>query len=195
VQATIAYFTITQSSFGVPNPGNLTVPPPNPPLPLLFSDREAKGWEFGLTCEPVKGFTVIANYADFTNRDVNDVPFRSTPERSAAIWAHYEFQTGSLKNLSVALGANYLDRRPGDAASGYTAASTPTNIIPVQPSFWLPARTVVDFAATYAYRKSWLFQVNVDNVLDEEYMLASLTRYLVTAGPGINVRGAVTYKF
>lgn len=194
LQASVAYFDITQSSFGVPNPGNLTVPPPNPPLPLLFSDRTAKGWEFALTWELVKGVTLIANYTDFKNRDVNNVPFRSTPERSGAFWLRYEFLDGGLKNFSVSVGANYLDQRPGDAASGYTAASTPTNVIPNQPSFWLPARTVVDMAAAYRYQ-NWHFQVNVDNVFDEDYMAASLTRYLVTAGPGVAVRGSITYKF
>jgi iron complex outermembrane receptor protein len=194
LQASVAYFDITQSSFGVPNPGNLVVPAPNPPLPLLFSDRKATGWEFAATYEPVKGVTLIANYADFTNRDVNDVPFRSTPERSAAAWLRYEFPTGSLQNLSFSIGANYLDKRPGDAASGYTAASTPTSLIPNQPSFWLPARTVVDLAAAYKF-KTWHLQANVDNVFDKEYMAASLTRYLVTAGPGINLRVSAAYKF
>jgi hypothetical protein len=81
----------------VPNPANLTVPAPVPPAPGLFSDRAAKGWELEGTYEIAKGFTVIGNYTNFTNRDPNDVPFRGTAEKSAAAWARYEFQNTELK--------------------------------------------------------------------------------------------------
>jgi iron complex outermembrane receptor protein len=165
-----------------------------PPAPLLYSDREAKGVEFEFTFEIVKGFTIIGNYADFTNRDPNNIPFRGTAEKSGAFWARYEFQTGELKGLSLSAGANWLDDRPGDSASGLTAASTPTNLIPNQPSFYLAARSLVDLSASYT-RGAWTYQANVDNLLDEDYLLASLSRNTLYAGPGLNVRGSVTYRF
>jgi iron complex outermembrane receptor protein len=194
LQAAVTYFKIAQNAFSVPNPANLTVPAPVPPAPLLYSDREAKGWEFETTYEIQKGFTVIGNYTAFTNRDPNNIPFRGTAEKSAAAWARYEFQEASLKGFSLSLGANWTDKRPGDSASGFTPASTPTNLIPNQPSFYLPARTLVDASASYTYG-AWTYQANVDNLFDKKYLAASLSRNAVYAGPGINFRASATYRF
>jgi iron complex outermembrane receptor protein len=193
-QAGVTYFNIEQSAFTVPNPANLVFPRPTPPLPNVFSDRIAKGWEFEATYEIAKGFTVIGNYADFTNRDPNNVPFRGTAEKSGAAWMRYEFLTGDLKGVNVSIGTNYSAEKPGDAASGFTAASTSTNLIPSLPSFYLPARTLVDLSVGYV-RGVWSFQANVDNVFDKRYLAASLNRNLVWAGPGINLRTSATYRF
>jgi iron complex outermembrane receptor protein len=194
LQVAATHFDITQSAFSVPNPANLVFPPPVPPAPLLYSDRAAKGWELEFTFEVAKGFTIIGNYTDFTNRDPNDVPFRGTAETSAAAWARYEFQGDSFRGWNVSLGANYVGERPGDSGSGFTAASTPTKLIPNQPSFYLSARTLVDLSFGYT-RPTWSIQANVDNVFDTDYLAAGLTRTLVYPGTGINFRASVGYKF
>ena len=194
LQLSVTYFKINQNAFSVTNPGNLTSPPPNPRLPNLFSDRVAKGWELEGTFEIQKGLTVIGHYTAFTNRDPFNVPFRGTAEKSAAAWARYEFQNTAMKGFSVSAGANWLDKRPGDAASGVTAASTPTRLIPNLPSFYLPARTLVDLSASYT-RGAWTYQANIDNVFDKEHILASLSRMLVVPGSGINFRASATYRF
>jgi len=194
LQAAVTYFKIAQNAFSVPNPANLTVPAPVPPAPLLYSDREAKGWELEATYEIQKGFTVIGNYTSFTNRDPNNIPFRGTAEKSAAAWARYEFQDATLKGFSLSLGANWTDERPGDSASGFTPASTPTRLIANQPSFYLPARTLVDASAGYT-RGAWTYQANIDNVFDKKYLAASLSRNAVYAGPGLNLRASATYRF
>ena len=194
LQLGVTYFKIAQNAFSVPNPANLTVPAPVPPAPLLYSDRAAKGWELEGTYEITKGFTVIGNYTDFTNRDPNDIPFRGTAEKSAAAWARYEFQQAEFKGFSVSGGFNWTAERPGDSASGFTPASTPTNLIPNQPSFYLPARTLVDLSANYT-RGAWTYQANIDNVFDKKYLLASLSRNAVYAGPGINFRASATFRF
>ena len=195
LQLGVTYFQIVQSAFSVPNPGNLAVPAPVPPLPQLFSDREAKGWEFEGTFEITKGFTVIGNYANFTNRDPNNQPFRGTAEKSAAAWARYEFQDAILKGFHVSAGANWLDKRPGDAVfPAVTAASTPTRRIFNQPSFYLEARTLIDLAAGYT-AGPWTVQGNIDNVMDKEYLQAAISRTFVYPGAGINFRASVTYRF
>jgi len=194
LQAGVTYFEIAQNAFSIPNPANLTVPAPIPPAPLLYSDREAKGWEFEATFEIAKGFTVIGNVTDFTNRDPNNIPFRGTAEKSSAAWARYEFLTGDLKGFNISIGTNWTDQRPGDSAGGFTPASTPTNLIPNQPTFYLPARTLVDASFGYT-RDDWSLQANVDNVFDKKYLLASLSRNAVYAGPGLNLRVSASYRF
>lgn len=195
--ATVSHFDIKQDNFSVPNPGNLTTPPPNPLLPALFMDRKAKGWEYELRANPTKNLSVIANYTSFTNRDPNNVKFRGTAEKSGAALVSYSFDkdTPALDGFRVAVGVDYLGDRPGDAASGLTPASTPSNPIPNQPSFYLGARTLTNLILAYDSHHHWSVQLNVDNVLDEKYLMAAINRSLVYAGTPRNFRGSFTYKF
>lgn len=194
--ATIAYFDILQNNYSIPNPANLVVPPPVPILPALLADRTAKGWEYELRANLNDQISIIANATHFENRDPNDVPFRGTAEKSAAIWVNYKFpSTSRLSRLSIGIGANYLDERPGDSVSGVTAASTPDQVIPNQPTFWLPSRTLVDLNLNYRIDDHWRVQVNVDNLLDKEYLAASINRFTVFPGDPLNARLNVKYSF
>ncbi len=191
----VDHFEIKQTAYDIPNPANLAVPVPNPLLPDLFSDRTAKGWEFQLSYEFNREFSMMANYSTFTNRDPNNVPFRDTAEKSGAVMARYALVDGPVKGLFFTANLNYLGRRPGTAASGLTDASTPTDVIPYQPTFWLPARTLFNLSAGYEWHKTWSVQVFVDNVFNTKYLEASLNRNLVYPGPATNVRADITYKF
>lgn len=198
VYFTISRFDIKQDNFSVPNPGNLTTPPPSPLLPALFSDRTAKGWEYELRANPNKNISVIANYTHFKNRDPNGVEFRGVAEKSGGVLVSYSFDqetAPSLAGLRASIGVDYIGNRPGDAPSGLTAASTPTNVIPNQPSFYLGARTLVNLALAYAINDQWSTQLNVDNVLNKEYNMASINRSMVYTGTPTNFRVTVTRKF
>jgi len=191
----VDHFDIKQSAYDIPNPANLAVPVPNPILPDLFSDRRAKGWEFQASLEVSKSLSLIGDYSNFTNRDPNNVPFRDTAEQSGAFMARYQFNDGLAKGLFVTANMDYLGKRPGTAASGLTDASTPTDVIPYEPTFWIPARTLFNLSVGYVFNKTWSVQVFVDNVFDKKYIEASLNRNLVYPGPGTNGRINIEYKF
>ncbi len=197
VYLNVSHFDIKQDNFSVPNPGNLTTPPPSPLLPALFSDRKAKGWEYELRANPTKNLSVIANYTAFKNRDPNNVEFRGVAEKSGAVLVSYSFDkdTPALDGFRAAVGVDYIGNRPGDAASGLTPASTSTNVIPNQPTFYLGARTLVNLILSYDTKKDWSYQLNVDNVFDKEYLMASINRSLVYTGTPTNFRFSVTRKF
>lgn len=191
-----AHFDIIQNNYSVPNPGNYIPNPPNPPLPPLVSDRIAKGYEFEFRARITDEFSLIGNVTTFTNRDPNGIPFRGTGEKSGALLANYAFpQESPLAGLTLGLGITYLSERPGDAASGVTAASTADNIIPVQPSFYLPERTLVNVNASYRFNDSWKAQLNIDNLLNEDYLAASINRWVVIPGDEINARVRIEYSF
>lgn len=196
VYFTVSHFDIKQDNFSVPNPANLTTPPPNPLLPALFSDRKAKGWEYELRANPTKNISIIGNYTNFKNRDPNNVQFRGTAEESGGVLVSYAFkdEVPTLDGFRVAVGVDYIGDRPGDAPSGLTAASTSSKVIPNQPSFYLPARTLVNLTLAYD-RKNWGIQVNVDNLFDEEYLMAAINRTSVYVGTPTNIRATFTYRF
>jgi iron complex outermembrane recepter protein len=194
--ATLAYFKIDQSNFSIPNPGNLTVPPPVPLLPMLLADRVAQGWEFEVRATLTSQFSVIGNFTDFTNRDPNNVPFRGTAEKSWALLAHYRFEKhAALRGISTSLGLEHLGRRPGDAPGGITAASTATNVIPNQPTFWLPEHTLLNLMVQYPVHRDWSVQLNINNLLDKDYFAAAISRTQIMVGTPRNARIRVGYKF
>ncbi|HKB91051.1 MAG TPA: TonB-dependent receptor, partial [Opitutaceae bacterium] len=191
ILATIAYFHITQSNFPIGNPANNTVPPPVPPLPALLTDRIAKGWEYELRAAITNGLSFIGNATTYTNRDANNIPLRGAAEKSAAGWLHYDFSAlPSLKGFSAGIGADWLSKRSGDQGNGLTPAN-----VPKQPSFYLPARTVVSMNLAYRFNKHWNAQVNMDNLLNQKYLQASLSRFDVWPGPPFNARLRVEYSF
>ena len=194
--STITYFDIAQSNFGVPNPANAFVPAPVPLLPPLLTDRLAHGVEFELTFVVSKNLSLVGNATVMKNRDIYGVPFRGTAEKSGAVWANYNGDKGgALNGWSFGLGVDYLAKRPGDLGQAFTSLSTPTNIIRQQPSFYLPARTLVNIKVGYRIDKNWRAQLNVDNVFDEEYLAASTARNTVFPGTPFNPKLSVTYTF
>jgi iron complex outermembrane receptor protein len=194
--ASIAYWDIKQDNVSIPNALNLAVPPPVPSLPPVITNRIADGWEFEVNAAVTKQLSVIANYTKFTSRDPRGVPFRGVAEESGAIWTHYSFNAGALRGFSAGIGVAYTGRRPGEQASANpTAASTPTNIIVPQPSFWIPSSTLVELSASYEVNDQWKLRLKVDNLLDEDYIAAGLSRFLVYPGTPRNVKVAATYSF
>lgn len=191
--ASVAYYEIDQTGYSIANPANLTSPPPAVLLPALVVSRKASGWEFQVTGNLTKRLSVVASYADTKNRDPNGVPFRGAAEKMGSVFLRYEFKGGSLDGLAFGVGADYLGKRAGDQASGLTSASTSTNVIPNQPSFYLPARTLADANVTYRHGR-WSYRLAVNNVFDKlDYVSLSRTQVYV-ANPR-NVSASVTMKF
>jgi outer membrane receptor protein involved in Fe transport len=165
----------------------------------LYTDRLAKGWEFELRANLNQNLAIIGSYTKFTNRDPNNVEFRGVAESAGSLLVSYEFGQESAQRLDgfrIAVGVDYLGKRPGDTPiAAYTIASTPTNLIPNRPSFYLDARTLVNLTLAYDSKRHWGAQVNVDNLLNEEYLMASNIRNGVFTGTPTNVRVSLRYGF
>jgi iron complex outermembrane receptor protein len=192
--AMVDHYDITQTAYALANPLNNTSPPPPVLLPAIYSTRKAKGWEYQLTAALTKQLSVIANYTNFKNRDPNNVPFRAGAEKSGGIYTRYEFTEGRFRGFAAAVGVNYMDKRPGDAASGYAAGSTPTVLIPNQPSFYLPAQTLTDLNFSYTRGHS-TYRLNVFNVFDKTNWVGGGSRTANNPGNPRNYSASVTYRF
>ena len=193
VYLTVGHFDTDQLGFSIFNPGNRAVPAPTPPLPNLVSDRNAKGWEYELRLNLTAEFSLIGNYADFTNRNPFGQALRNAAGRSGAVLGNYRFNKNSvLGGFSVGLSADWLDRRAGDDPTGFTNSVTP---VPNQPTFFLPARTLVNLTLGYQAGERWSAQLNVENLLNKDYLASSSSRNLVWTGKPLNARVAVKYKF
>lgn len=191
IRLNASYYNIQQNNTNVPNPANFAFPPPVPALPGLLADRTAKGWEFEAQGSVTKNLSIIATWTSYTNRNPFGQEFRGAAEKAWSALVHYEFGRHSvLDGFSVSLGTDYLSKRAGDDASGQTVAG-----VNRQPTFYLPARTLVNATLGYRHGKTWSAQLNIDNVFNTDYLAASLSRGSVWVGPPCNARLKLTYKF
>ena len=193
----VSHFDISQKNFSSTNPGALLVPRPAGSLGLIYSDRTAKGWEYELRAQPTKSLSIIGNFTRFKNRDQNNVEYRGVAEKAGGVFASYAFRKENLPALAgvrLAVGVNYLGKRPGDTPFPDTFL-TPTRVVPAQPSFYLGSRTLVNLTLAYQSRHRWGVQVNVDNALDTEYLWTSGQRNSVFPGTPRNIRVSLRYGF
>jgi iron complex outermembrane recepter protein len=192
VYFTLCHFDIAQVNFRVANPGRLldtSVPQPA----FLFSDVTSRGWEYEVRANPTKSLSIVGSYSHFKSRDQNNVQARGVPERSGGVLASYAFGKENLVTLAglrVAFGFNYVSRRPGDTAAGFTTAK-----VPIQPSFYLGARALVNLTLAYNWKNRCGLQVNVDNALDQEYLSTGINRSMVFTGTPRNLRASLKYAF
>ena len=196
--STLTYFNISQNNFSIPNQANAANPPPNPPFPPIFTDRKVKGLEYELTAAINDQLSIIGNIAYTHARTPLGQVFRGVAEHTAGALINYRFTSGALKGLSAGIGVDYVAKRPGDNPSpgGFIAASsTPTHIVVGQPTFYLPARTLLNVMVAYRFNQHWKAQLNIDNVTNVDYMEASTARNTVFPGTPFNPRLNVAYSF
>ena len=191
----VDHYDLSQSNNAITNPALFSNPPPTVVPPSLLESRIARGWEYEINVPISEELSLIANATNFRNRSPYGVPFRGTSECSGAAWLYYSLRQGPLQGLSFGASYSYQGKRPGDTASGVTAASTPTDQIPNQPTFYIPAYALVNLSAAYHFDHHWKISLFVDNVLNRTYYAESLNRNAVYPGIPINPRGSISYSF
>jgi iron complex outermembrane receptor protein len=197
VYSTVTYFNISQNNFSIPNQGNIANPPPDPLLPPIFTDRKVKGVEWEMTAAINDQISIIGNFAYTHARTPLGQVFRGVAEHTAGALLNYRFDEGGpLQGLSLGVGIDYLAKRPGDNPSpnGYIANDL-NGLVIGQPTFYLPARVLINVMASYRFSKHWRAQLNIDNVMNADYMEASTARNTVFPGTPINPRLTITYTF
>ena len=191
IRVSASYYDIQQSNTNVPNPANFAFPPPVPALPGLLADRSAEGWEFEAQGAVTENLSLIGAYTKYKNRNPFGQEFRGAAEQAWSALANYRFGSDSrLKGLSVSLSADYLSKRAGDDANGFTVAG-----VARKPTFYLPARTLVNLGLNYRHSRQWSAQLNVDNLFNTEYLTSTLSRGIVWPGTPTNVKFRLTREF
>ena len=202
--ASLAYFDIAQNNTSVTNSeffrlqalGDFAAAAQLPQF-LLF-DLTSKGWEFETTYSIGKNFTILGNISDVKIRQpITEVRLRGVPDKSYAVYADYRFTQGVLAGWGVNAGLDYKGDVAGENASGFTTTRPlPTGpaYVPVQPSFLVEGRTLVNVGLTYR-RGVWSGALTILNALDKDYILAAGSRGAVTVGTPRDWKATLTYKF
>ena len=202
ITGSVAYFDIAQSNYAVTNSEYYALVAAGriqeaAALPPLYLNLKSKGWEFEGTAAVNKNLTIIGNYTAVKIRQpITDVRLRGVPDHSYGLYADYRFLEGALKGFGINVGADYKGDVAGENASGYTTSKRMINgkLVPVQPSFIIAARTLVNAGISYR-ADTWSATLSVNNVFDKDYILAAGSRTSMVVGTPRNVKGSITYKF
>ncbi len=183
--STVAVYRLTKTNV-------LAVDPTNSLFFVQTGEQRSQGVEFDVTAQLAPGWKIIATYAytdaritaDTTIPVGNRLPL--VARHTGSFWTTYDLQNGPLKGLGAGIGLFAAGDRAGDLAN----------------SFGLPGYVRTD-AALY-YRKPEIFtrtnllaQLNVQNLLDQEYFYSGGQGRGSAAFPGAptTVLGSVKLEF
>jgi iron complex outermembrane recepter protein len=189
--ANLAWFRIRQTNVSVPNPERQTN---LEATEHLLADLGDHGVELEIAGGLTDNLSILAAHTELRLRDYLGRRVRAVADRNSALLLNYRFRTGLLNNLSLTLGVIYAGERIGD--------TTPVDITPLgvitQPSFRIPAYTIVNVGAAYRW-KNYRFRLNVDNVFDDSGYLQQAGGRVSGTGlstaPGINVKISAMVEF
>ncbi len=155
------------SVFQIKQQNGLVTDPTNPLYQIQTAEVRARGFELEAVANLGAGLRMRGayTYLDLTNTAGDPTTIGLTPsgqpENSFALWADYQFQPGSkLAGLGIGAGVRYTGATWGNALN----------------TFQNDAYTLVDAKLSYDFQyldprlNGWSFQVNAQNLLDEEYI-------------------------
>jgi len=172
---TAAFFTLDRESY-------TSVDPEDPGQVILVEGSVTSGFELQLSGVLMDGWSINTSYsyldgevqrADGSGNDGNRT--RQTPENMFSIWNNFEIN----QSLSIGLGATYQD----------------SFFIQEDNSVEVPAYTRVDAGIFYDMSDQVRMQLNIENLLDEDYFPDAHSNNNISVGRPINARFALTARF
>jgi catecholate siderophore receptor len=172
---TVAVFELERESYTSPDPED-------PENLIVIEGSDTTGFELQLTGNLTSRWSVITGYS-YLDAEVNRVDdsgnsgnrTRQTPEHQFSIWNNFTV----TDRLGLGLGVTYQD-------SFFT---TEDNTVEV------PSYTRVDAAAFYRLTDATRLQLNVENLLDEDYFPDAHNNNNITTGRPLNARLALFVDF
>jgi outer membrane receptor protein involved in Fe transport len=185
---TASHFDITQNNIVTPNPSFFIDPVNNPQN--FKADLTNKGFELDVVGGVTKNLTVLASYTDMKLRDAFGRRRRNIPDTTMNAMLKYSFTDGAAKGLSVFGGVTHVGNQAGEDPS---ITATALGVV-AQVSFYAPARTIYNAGASYA-RGKYRFNLNLDNITDEETIWQPSGRFSLSPYPALNIRFTTTLAF
>lgn len=176
-QATAAIFHIIRQDVA-------TADLSNPGSSVITGEQRSRGLELDGKVTPSAGWSLTGTYAWIDAEVTEDntlaegTRLRNVPEHSVTAWLRYTLQGTALRGLGIGLGGRWYDEQAGDSGD----------------TFSLPAYTVID-AGVFYDRGPFSAQLNIYNLLDEEYAVGSYDELYVLPGDPLTLRGSVSYTF
>ena len=172
LNVTLAMFQLDRTNATTPDPNNVTAT-------INVGETRTKGLELALTGRSTPNWQMSGGYTyqDAKLRGNDFVRLAQVPKHQFALWNRYDF------NHSVGVGLGVVHQSSQFAAIRTSATTTR-----------LPAFTRVDAALFFKASDRLELQVNVENLLDEEYF-SDAHNNNITPGAPINARFTARVKF
>ncbi|SCW89382.1 catecholate siderophore receptor [Sphingobium faniae] len=173
LNVTLALFQLDRTNATTPDPNNVTAT-------INVGETRTKGVELALTGRITPNWQISGGYTyqDAQLRGHSFVRLGQVPKHQFALWNRYDF------NQAVGVGVGVIHQSSQFAAIRTSATTTR-----------LPAFTRVDAALFFNASENVQLQLNVENLLDEEYFSDAHNNNNITPGAPINSRFTVRVKF
>ncbi len=174
--------SLTAAVFNLDRESYTSIDPEDQDQLIVIPGSETNGFELQLTGNITENWSVTTSYAsldgevqveDGSGDDGNAT--RQTPENMFSIWNQYSIS----EKLGVALGATYQD----------------SFFVREDNSVEVPSFTRVDAAVFYTLSDAVRIQLNVENLLDEDYFPDAHSNDNITTGEPLNARLSMTFDF
>jgi len=163
---------------------NTTTPDPDLPGTTIFAGAtRTKGVELALVGQITPDWQVSAGYTyqDAHLRGNDTIRVAQVPRHQLALWNRYEIFPG----LGLGLGVIHQSKQ---WAALHNPAVNQTTGLPVSLATLVPNFTRIDAALFYDVTERLGLQLNVENVLDEEYFSDAHNNNNISVGAPVNAR-------
>jgi len=174
--------SITAALFQLDRTNTTTPDPANPTATILAGKTRTRGAEIGLAGKVTSRWQVSGGYTwqDGHLKDAGSIRTAQVPHHQFALWNRYDF------NRTAGVGLGVVHQSAQWAALHNPGVSTATR---------LPGFTRVDAALFVRASDRVELQVNVENLLDEEYFADAHNNNNISVGAPINARFTASVKF
>ncbi len=172
--------SVTAALFQLRRTNATTPDPANPTLSINVGATQTTGVELGVVGRVTDGWTLAGGYAwQDAHLDGNDaVELAQVPEHSLSLWSRHAL----TERLGLGVGVTHQSDQW--AAIRTTAATTR-----------LPGFTRLDAALFYELTDRVDVQLNVENLLDEDYWADAHNNNNLSPGAPRNARVSLTYRY
>ncbi|WP_232364477.1 TonB-dependent receptor [Salinimonas lutimaris] len=162
---------------------NGTAQDPNNPEASILTGTETRGFEIQLNGQLTERWHINAGYSNLDGEEMGRVvdgqvanrDLAQLPEHMFTVWQQYSLNDA----WRVGLGLMYQSEQ-------YATLNNEVEL----PDFWR-----VDAAAYYTYSEQLSFQLNIENLFDEEYFPSAHNTNNIATGAPINARISAQYRF
>lgn len=182
LNATFSLFYLTQR--GTLYSANNTA---NTALMEQIGKEVSKGFELDVMGQVLPNWSISANYsfneARITeSKNILEIGRQkpNTPKHSGGFWTKYMFTKGSLENMGIGVGYNFVSERFGKTDVKFPVI--------------LPSYGIVDLAVYYQVNRLSM-QLNFNNLLNKTYWVGGYDLLGVFPGMPFNMKATVGYRF
>ena len=194
VSVALNRFEVVQLNNSVP-----AFPQTTPPSQVLVPGTASRGWDGDITLSLGEHLDLVGSFAlmqahvplpapwnltpqPYDGKIYRDLPVNNVSQRNLAVCTRYKFTSPALKGFAIGLGVSYLAKR---------AITDNSNMVFYG---YVPARTLVDAVVNYRTSR-FKFQLNIDNLFDQNYIYSARSNQVIIPGTPLNLRFSITQKF